>query len=130
MTPTLLDALTVTLQDEYHAKAVYDGVIGDLGAVAPFVNIARAEQTHAAAIARLFTVRGATPPASEWSTSGVPHFATLTAACAAAADAERANVALYDRHLATDLPLDVKTVFTNLRAASVNGHLPAFTRCR
>ncbi len=39
-------------------------------------------------------------------------------------------MALYDRYLDMDLPTDVRTVFTNNRAASLNNHLPASSRCR
>jgi hypothetical protein len=122
--------MKATIQDEYHARAVYQGVLNDLGTVMPFVNVIRAEESHASAIGRLFTARGMDVPPSVWSTANVPHFVSLAAACAAAADAEVANVALYDRYLDMDLPTDVRTVFTNNRAASLNNHLPAFSRCR
>lgn len=128
--PSLVDLLTAALQDEYHAQAVYQGVLNDLGNVMPFANIVRAEESHANAIVRLFAARGMPAPASAWTPANVPHFAGLAAACAAAAEAEVANLALYDRSLETDLPTDVRTVFTNNRAASVNNHLPAFSRCR
>ena len=137
-TPTATSALTVeqmemlsgAIQDEYHAQAVYQGVLGDLGQVLPFANIVLAEQAHAASVARLYANRGLAAPATAWSVSNVPHFRTIAEACGAAAAAEVANIALYDRYLATDLPLDVRNVFTNNRAASVNGHLPAFNRCK
>jgi len=130
VTPALLEMLVGSLQDEYHAAAVYQGVIDDFGGPFPFVNIIRAEQTHAASVAQLFASRGLTVPANAWSVSNVPHFASLAGACAAAATAEVDNIALYDRYLATDLPLDVRNVFVNNRAASLNGHLPAFNRCK
>jgi hypothetical protein len=130
MTADLQEVLTAALQDEYHAEAVYQAVIEDFGSVWPFANVVRAEQAHAASVARLFANRGVTAPSSAWSPSNAPRFDSLAAACAAAADAERANVAIYDGPLATDLPLDVRTVFTNNRAASLEAHLPAFERCR
>lgn len=37
---------------------------------------------------------------------------------------------IVDRYLALDLPADVRTVFTNNRLASLNGHLPAFNACK
>ena len=112
-------------------RPAYLGVLADLGRVFPFVNIVVAEQTHAASVARLYTNRGLTPPPNTWSVSKVPHFTTVAGACAAAAEAEIANIELYDEYLATDsLPFDVRNVFANNRAASVNGHLPAFNRCR
>ncbi|MEJ2205087.1 MAG: hypothetical protein P8170_13380 [Gemmatimonadota bacterium] len=59
----------------------------------------------------------------------MPTFDSRLAACEAGRDAEIANVALYDVLLLLDLPNDVTTVFTNLRAASQDNHLPAFETC-
>jgi hypothetical protein len=125
--PTML---TTTLQDEYHAQQVYQGVLNDFGAIRPFVNIVSAEARHAQAISQLFATRGLDVPPSAWTAASVPHFTTVQAACAAAATAEVENIALYDRYLALDLPADVRTVFTNNRAASATAHLPAFNACR
>jgi hypothetical protein len=122
-------ALERSLQDEYRAETTYAGVIEDLGTLLPFVNVLTAEQRHSAAIAQLFTRRGLSAPASEWSLAEVQHFTSAPAACAAAADAERANVALYDGLLRLALPGDVRQVFENVRAASLTNHLPAFERC-
>jgi len=69
-------------------------------------------------------------PASEWDADNVPRFSTLAAACAAAVDAELANIAIYDGFFALDLPADVRTVFENNRRASLQKHLPAFERCQ
>ena len=57
-------------------------------------------------------------------------FATVTAACAAGVVAEQENIAMYDRLLLTELPNDVRNVFTNNRRASLDRHLPAFESCR
>lgn len=122
--------LTATLQDEYHAQTVYQGVLNDFGSIRPFVNIVSAEARHAQSISQLLTARGLDVPPSAWTVANVPHFTTVPAACAAAATAEVENVALYDRYLALDLPADVRTVFTNNRAASATAHLPAFNACR
>jgi len=69
-------------------------------------------------------------PPSRWDLGTVPSFASVPAACAAAVDAEVANIAMYDRLVALDPPADLRTVFTNNRAATVNNHTPAFMRCR
>ncbi len=53
----LLAILDAAIQDEYHAEAVYQGVLGDFGPVRPFSNIIGAEVRHAAAIATLYTRR-------------------------------------------------------------------------
>ena len=128
--PDLVSMLAATLQDEYHAQMVYQGVLNDFGQVWPFVNIITAEARHAQAIGQLFAVRGLAAPASLWSTGNVPHFASVRDACGVAAVAEVDNIALYDQYLALELPADVRTVFANNRAASLNGHLPAFNNCK
>jgi hypothetical protein len=59
----------------------------------------------------------------------VPRFDSVRGACAAAAEAELANMDLYDSALAQDLPADVRDAFQRNRDASLNNHLPAFRRC-
>lgn len=127
---SLTELLVATYQDERHAEKIYERVLADFGSVFPFVNIVEAERKHASSVARLMTSRGLAVPESAWTTGNVPGFSSVPAACAAAATAEVDNVALYDRYLALDLPADVRTVFQNNRAASINNHLPAFNRCR
>jgi len=129
-TVVLTDALTAAIQDEYHAEAVYRRVLLDFGNVMPFANIIRAEQNHAAALAGLFRSRGLAVPETAWHVDNVPRFASVRDACGAAAQAEIDNVAVYDRYLGADLPADVRQVFTNNRAASLDNHLPAFNRCK
>jgi hypothetical protein len=126
----LLTMLEVTLQDEYHAEAVYLRVMADHGEVLPFRNIVKAEQYHARAVLELYAVRGLTAPANAWSADNVATFPSRQAACAGGYDAEIKNIDLYDVYLAQNLPDDVRTVFTNNRAASVERHLPAFDACR
>lgn len=129
LTTEVRAALERSLQDEYHAEAIYQGVVNDLGALQPFLNVISAEQRHSASIAQLFTRRGLTAPVSVWTVANVPHFGTPAAACAAAAVAERENIALYDQLLGLDLPSDVRLVFSSNRSASLVSHLPAFERC-
>lgn len=125
----LTAALTRAIQDEYRAEATYQAVIADFGQVQPFVNVLTAEERHSAAIGRLFTSRGLAAPASTSTVATVPHFATVSAACAAGALAERENIAMYDDLLRAELPADVRQVFSNNRSASLVNHLPAFERC-
>lgn len=129
-TAELQAALGLALLDERHAQAIYEHVLADHGTVMPFANIVRAEGQHATAIEGLYRNRGLTVPTVTVPTADVPRFATLSAACAASADAEIANIARYDQLLQLALPNDVRTVFTNNRRASVDNHLPAFSRCR
>ncbi|MGD8330382.1 MAG: DUF2202 domain-containing protein [Acidobacteriota bacterium] len=124
-----VEAMNLAIQDEYHAEFTYLKVIETFGEVQPFYNILFAEQRHSAAIAQLFTNHGLPVPASNWNLDNAPTFGSLTEACAAGVEAELANIALYNQLLARELPQDVSNVFTNLRAASLEGHLPAFQTC-
>jgi hypothetical protein len=121
--------MAAALQDEYHAEAIYRRVMLDFGEIRPFVNIAPSEAQHAANVAELYTDRGLEVPASEWNVDNVPRFDSVRSACAAAAEAELANMDLYDSALDQDLPADVRDAFQRNRDASLNNHLPAFRRC-
>ena len=120
--------ITAGIVDEWHAYAVYAAVIDQFGAVRPFTNIQQAEAKHADAWATIFErydVPLPTQPILE-----APEFASLAEACAVAAEAEVANMDLYDKMLTdlADYP-DALQVATALRAASADKHLPAFERC-
>lgn len=126
-TPTV-SAVRAAIQDEYHASAVYVAIMDRFGSIAPFVNIERAERQHASSLAALLSSRGLPVP-DPAPLGDAPAFASVAAACAAAADAEVANIGLYDELLAATLPADVRRVFENNRRASLENHLPAFRRC-
>ena len=123
-----IEALGLALNDEYRAWATYDQVIRDLGAILPFTNIVGAEQTHINALVTLFNRYGLQVPPNPWP-GNVARFASRPEACAGGVAAEIANVGLYDKLLGTVSHRDIKNVFTNLRAASLTKHLPAFQRC-
>lgn len=128
LSETEIAAMTDGWMDEQHAYAVYSAVIEQFGEVTPFVNIQRAEAQHIAAWEFLFDRYGVDVPAvPEFE---VPTFAFLGDACQAAAEAEVANLGLYDTMLTTlqDYP-DMVQVVTALRNASEFNHLPAFQRC-
>ncbi len=125
----VLDAMEITLQDEYRALEVYAAVIEDFGPVQPFVNIREAEARHAAAIEALYEARDLEVPASDWSPDNVPRYDSVGEACEAGVEGEIENIALYDEALALDLPDDVRDVFEALRRASLDSHLPAFEAC-
>lgn len=125
-----VSALESALNDEYYAEAIYLRVLADFGNVMPFFNIVVAEQRHSASLRGVYERRGLVSPPNRWDLGTVPSFAAVSAACAAAVEAEDANIAMYDRLLALDLPADLRTVFTSNRAASVDKHRPAFLRCR
>jgi hypothetical protein len=122
--------LQLALQEEYTAEMLYRSVLASFGADAqPFALIASAEARHVDALLQLFARRSlAIPP---WTPVAFPSYSTLAAACAAGVAAERADAAFYAPYLGrTDLPQDVRNVFTNLQAASLDNHLPAFELCR
>ena len=129
LTSEVRTALDRSIQDEYRAEMTYQGVVEDLGQLAPFVNVLSAEQRHSASIAQLFERRNLAPPPNSWTLQMVPHFTSIPVACGAAATAERGNVAMYDELLRLTLPADVRQVFENIRLASLTNHLPAFERC-
>ena len=123
-----VSALNDALDDEYKARATYDQVIDDFGPVRPFINIRDAESRHIDALRGLYGQYGIEPPADARA-GNAPTFDTVEAACEAAVQAEIENGDLYDRIMSsTDRP-DILRVFTNLRDASVERHLPAFQRC-
>jgi len=118
---------------EYAARALYQAIIGEIGEVQPFVNILAAEETHIKALQNQWTKYfGATSihPSSHTPAefSGMVLDITIEDAAALGAEAEKANVAMYDGLLqdATLLPGSVLQVFKNLQAASLNNHLHAF----
>lgn len=125
----LWSPLGQSLQHEYRTETIYQGVIDDLGPLAPFVNVLSAEQRHSLTIRQLFETRGMTPPPNSWTPAMVPHFTTVPLACRAAAAAERASIAMYGNMLLLDLPADVRQAFERVRLASLTNHLPAFERC-
>jgi hypothetical protein len=128
----LFAILDEALQDEFHAFYTYSRVLQDfagLPKLTPFTNIVNAEDSHVKAATKLFDKRGWDPLPSTWTLENVPTFGTFIDACRGGADAERANIAMYDRLLANELPEDVVKVFETLKAASLNNHLPAFEKC-
>ena len=124
--------LTLALQEEYRAEMLYRSVLGTFGPdTAPFALIAEAETRHVEALQALFTRRDLAPPASAWAPSSFAPFASLPLACAAGVVAETEDAAFYTPYLQrTDIPQDVRNVFTNLQRASLENHLPAFERCQ
>ena len=125
----LLAAMEATIQDEFRAELIYQRVLDDFGSVLPFNNIINAEVRHSEAIASLYVTRGLPVPESRWASNEIPSFSSITAACQAGVVAEIENIEIYDRYFDLPFPEDVRKVFTNNRAASLERHLPAFERC-
>jgi rubrerythrin len=121
-------ALRALLEDERRAEAFYAAVIARHGEVRPFSRIIEAERRHQQALEALFEAHGLPVPPNPWNGTTVPVPASFKGACAAGAQAERDNVALYDRHLKAVSEEDLRCVFERLRWASQERHLPAFLR--
>lgn len=129
MTPSPLSfqALCEALDDEYKARATYRAVIGRFGPVRPFANIVHSEQRHIDALLGLFAARGWAPPADRWN-GKITAPDSIAEACRAGVEAERENVALYNRIAAMNDDPEIGAVFDALREASAERHLPAFLR--
>ena len=124
--------LALAVQEEYKAEALYRSVLATFGPeTLPFALIAEAEARHVEALRALFTRRSMTPPTSAWTPASFAPFASVALACEAGVAAELADADFYVPYLQrTDLPQDVRNVFTNLQKASLENHLPAFESCR
>lgn len=126
----ITQALNATITDEYRAQVVYESILNDFGSeTRPFVNIKKAEIKHADALAGLLAKYQLEVPSNDFKVADMPTFKTVQEACALGVTAEIENIELYDSYLSLDLPTDIRTVFENNRAASLNNHLPAFQNC-
>ncbi len=121
-------AMIDAINDEYQARALYTAVIGKFGAVRPFSNIVRAEDWHVSLWKTLFNQYQIKIPGDSFA-GKIPVPDTLQAACQVGIEAEKANVAMYDRFLGFVQEPDLRAAFTQLRQASQERHLPAFQRC-
>lgn len=121
------EALRAALADERRARSLYEAVIARHGRVMPFANIVHAEERHEAAVAAVMQRHSV--PVPEAAGVGAPDVPATVRECAAlAAQAERDNIAMYDRLLASVKEPDVRALFERLRSVSLNNHLPAFER--
>ena len=128
MPMTLQEAITAAFDDEYRARATYRAVLDEYGDVRPFVNIVESEGRHIQALERLCESYEVKVPPDPWP-SRVSAPESLEAACEAAVEGERENVALYARLMAAASGrADVEATFQRLLSASQQNHLPAFAR--
>jgi rubrerythrin len=121
----LLDALA----DERRAEAAYKAVIARFGDVRPFSNIVNAEKRHESFLLPLFEKYGVPVPENQIVVSQIEVPATPAEACRRGIDGEKSNIVMYDKFLEFVREEDIRQVFTYLRDASKNNHLPAFERC-
>lgn len=118
------EMLLFAVQDEYLALAEYTLTINTFGVDKPYTNIKASEETHLELLRGLYATRGLEFPA-DTSADIVTQNPDLLAAAQHGVTAEIDNIAMYDKFLATELPADIASVFTQLRDAS-KGHLRAF----
>lgn len=111
---------------EYAAHAQYSAIIDKFGEVQPYVTIRMAESRHIAALERQFEKYGIKVPANKFEGAAkAPK--SLTDAATEAIASEEKNVALNDDALKkVEQYPDLTRVFSNLRTASKEAHLPAF----
>lgn len=122
-------ALDTALDDERHAIAFYDAVMQEHGQRRPFANIINAERRHAAALLAQYERLGLKAPPDRWAEHAFEIPETFREACAASAEAEVANVEMYDALIESADDERVEAVFERLRWAPAERHLPAFLRC-
>lgn len=123
-----IEALGLAINDEYKARATYIKIIEKFGDIKPFSNIADAESKHIDELKRLYVKYNLTVPVDDWAEK-VPVFSSVKEACEAGVQAEVENAALYDKLFEMVDNDDITAVFTSLRDASKNNHLPAFQNC-
>lgn len=112
---------------EYAAHAEYTAILAKFGSsVQPYANILKSEKQHIAALQQQCVKFGESIPADTYlGTISAP--ASLLAAAEAGVFAEHLNVTMYNTFLGKVQKYPgLVQVFTNLRTASLNNHLPAF----
>ncbi len=121
-------ALDTALDDERKAKAFYKAVMSKFGERRPFSNIVHAEQRHEDALLEQYDRLDLQVPEDRWTdhTFEIPDSFQETADMSIVAEIE--NVAIYDRIDSMVSDEQVLAVFNNLRRASQERHLRAFTR--
>jgi len=107
---------------EYAAEARYAAFIDAFGSVQPYVSIKTAEEQHIRALTQQLERFGAEVPANPYLDQSAP--ADLEAAAQAGIKGEKSNVAMYDKLLPQVTDTGLTRVFTNLRRASLETHLP------
>ncbi|WP_338323639.1 DUF2202 domain-containing protein [Halobacillus salinus] len=123
-TLTFPEALTFAMQDEYLAQARYDDILNTFGSIRTFERIKQAEQRHINALLTLFN-RYQVPVPENDAAAYVTTPGSVKDAYAAGVQGEIDNIAMYEKFLMYELPVDARVVFTQLRNASLN-HLAAF----
>ena len=128
ISPSEIEALNAALDDEYKAHATYAQVIADFGKVRPFSNIIKSEETHISELLKIYAKYDLEPVDDRW-TGQIAPVESVAEACRIGVQAEVENADLYDDLFEKVDNQDIIAVFTSLRDASRDKHLPAFQRC-
>ncbi|WP_396125739.1 hypothetical protein [Bacillus sp. Marseille-Q3570] len=123
-TLTLSRMLTYALQDEFLAQARYNDILLNFGYIRTFAQIQEAELRHISALLPLFE-RYQVPIPEDISRMFVTTPESIKSAFAFGVQGEVENISMYNKFLSLNIPTDVRTIFTQLRNASMN-HLNAF----
>ena len=129
LTDSEIQALQLALEGEYHALATYSSVIDTFGDVEPFSSIMLSEQRHVSALINQFTKYSIPVPENPW-LSLVPVFDSISEACKAGVEVEKANALLYEELFNRIENETLIRVFSNLSRASLESHLPEYEACQ
>ena len=122
-----IEGLLEAIEEEYNAMHTYLAVVEQYGEIAPFVQIARSEESHLNALLRQADKYGVVVP--EMTPPPARELDRLEDACALGAAAEIADADLYDAIMAYTTHEDLLQVYTRLQRASLESHLPQFQTC-
>jgi hypothetical protein len=123
---TLEEMLQYGLEDERLALAEYEAIINAFNVTTPFTNIIKAEAKHEASILGLYETYNFEIPEFD-ATQHVLIPETLQETYDIGVQAEIDNIAMYNSFLEQDLDDTVRTIFINLRDASIS-HLATFEK--
>ncbi len=123
------EALSVALDDEYRAEAIYAAIIKKFGDVRPFINIIEAERRHSSRVKEDMDRIGLSYADKNPYLGKIDAPASLLDACRRGVTAEQENIALYDRLLPSIKDTQIRDTLTALQWASRERHLSAFERC-
>lgn len=110
---------------EYAAAASYEAVLNAFGPVEPYATIYQAELRHADALIRQLERAGVSVADNPY-TGAIEAPADLETAARAWAEGEILNVEMYDALITQSTDAQLTKILNNLRAASLNSHLPLF----
>jgi hypothetical protein len=122
------EGLVRAIEEAFGAQALYQSVLDKFGNVTPFNDIVLSEAKHASALINQAQKYGIPVPEFP-SSEGLSAIETVTEACQAGVDAEIADAELYDELMSFTTNSALIRVYTNLKKASLDSHLPSFEDC-